>query len=297
MSIEDDFPKWKEAPVADRQISLEVHFSLDRQTDAGFFQFLTRQLSLEDFDEESLDLEILVVYGSERPAPVVTVQCLGKTYADLEAQEVLKRLQTSRSILFHNSTEPNPMLPFHSHVGRVLKSELSEHEQLITTMQKTINDGLDEISKTHQKEIENLLGRLESKYQVGLSMLPVNFNSIPYNITLGESMFQVPLHDWGSGTVNRTLILMALFRAKQISEAEASANKVTPIIVIEEPESFLHPAAQAEFGRVLHDLAEEFQVQVVITTHSPYLLNLSDVGSNLLLDRNRQMSSFEKPQL
>ena len=287
LSIEDDFPKWKETPVADRQISLEVHFSLDRQTDAGFFQFLTRQLSLEDFDEESLDLEILVVYGSERPAPVVTVQCLGKTYADLEAQEVLKRLQTSRSILFHNSTEPNPMLPFHSYVGRVLKSELSEHEQLITTMQKTINDGLDEISKTHQKEIENLLGRLESKYQVGLSMLPVNFNSIPYNITLGESMFQVPLHDWGSGTVNRTLILMALFRAKQISEAEASANKVTPIIVIEEPESFLHPAAQAEFGRVLHDLAEEFQVQVVITTHSPYLLNLSDVGSNLLLDRNR----------
>ena len=96
------------------------------------------------------------------------------------------------------------------------------------------------------------------------------------------------MDDWGSGTINRTLILMALFRAKQISEAELSANKVTPIIIIEEPESFLHPAAQAEFGRVLHDLAEEFQVQVVITTHSPYLLNLSHVSSNLLLNRCQQ---------
>jgi hypothetical protein len=37
--------------------------------------------------------------------------------------------------------------------------------------------------------------------------------------------------------------------------------------MIEEPECFLHPSAQAEFGRILRDLAEEFQVQVIITTH------------------------------
>ena len=58
---------------------------------------------------------------------------------------------------------------------------------------KTVNDGIDKISKTHQKEIENLLDRLESKYQVGLSMPSFNFNSIPFNITLGESKFQVPI--------------------------------------------------------------------------------------------------------
>ena len=136
LSLEDDFPKWKETPVSERQISLEVQFSLGRQRDAGFFQFLTRQLSLEKFEEESLDLEIVVVYGSEHADPRVRVNCLGKAYEELEAQEVLKRLQTSRSILFHNSTQTNPRLPFHSHVGRVVKSELSEHEELVTSMQK-----------------------------------------------------------------------------------------------------------------------------------------------------------------
>jgi putative ATP-dependent endonuclease of OLD family len=80
-------------------------------------------------------------------------------------------------------------------------------------------------------------------------------------------------------------VLLALFRARQIGASDPSASKITPVLVIEEPESFLHPSAQAEFGRVLQDLSEEFQVQVIVTTHSPYLLNLKDPGSNILLCR------------
>lgn len=96
---------------------------------------------------------------------------------------------------------------------------------------------------------------------------------------------EVPLEDWGSGTRNRTMILLALFRARQISSSDPSASKVTPILIIEEPESFLHPSAQSEFGRVLQDLSDEFEVQVIVTTHSPYLLNLRDPESNILLCR------------
>src|SRR5262249_48760404 len=51
------------------------------------------------------------------------------------------------------------------------------------------------------------------------------------------------------------------------------------------PESFLHPSAQAEFGRVLQALAQEFGVQVIVTTHSPYMLCLDNANSNILLKR------------
>jgi hypothetical protein len=47
----------------------------------------------------------------------------------------------------------------------------------------------------------------------------------------------------------------------------------------------LHPSAQAEFGRVLQDLAEEFGVQILATTHSPYMLNQGNPASNILLKR------------
>ncbi len=36
---------------------------------------------------------------------------------------------------------------------------------------------------------------------------------------------------------------------------------------------------------MLHDLSEEFQVQVVVTTHSPYLLSMANPSSNILLCR------------
>jgi hypothetical protein len=76
-----------------------------------------------------------------------------------------------------------------------------------------------------------------------------------------------------------------LFAARQVAGAEATASKVTPIIVVEEPESFLHPSAQAEFGRVFQDLSSEFDVQVIVTTHSPYMLSIHSPEANILLRR------------
>ena len=81
------------------------------------------------------------------------------------------------------------------------------------------------------------------------------------------------------------MIFLALLKARQISRSDTTSSKVTPILVIEEPESFLHPAAQAEFGRILQDLSNEFGVQVIVTTHSPYMLSKDRPTSNILLER------------
>lgn len=295
VTLKEDYPKWKDTPPADRKIKFEIKIEVDNNRDTGFYQFLTKHLSLTE-SPPKLELMIGIVHGSERSEPVVVVVYGGDNYEGFEAQEVLKKLQTTRSILFHNSTQADPRFPFRSHFGGIIRAESAEHEALLASMKKTVNRGLNKISKTHQKEIESLLGRLESKYRVGLSMPAFDFSSVPYSVTLGQKNFQVPLDDWGSGTKNRTLILMTLFRAKQLSESEASAAKITPVIVIEEPESFLHPAAQAEFGRVLHDLAEEFQVQVVVTTHSPYLLSIDSPESNILLERHVHYKQLQETQ-
>jgi len=295
LSLKEDYPKWKDTPPDEKTIELTMELEVDEHRDTGLYQFLTKQLSLEE-PPQLLAVEIQVVHGSDRAEPSVTVNCMGKAYADLEAQQVLNRLQTSRSILFHNSTQADPRFPFRAHAGGFMRAEGAEHEALVTSMKKTVNKGLNKISKQHQQEIEGLLGRLETKYKVGLSMPAFDFSSVPFSVTLGQKKFDVPLEDWGSGTKNRTLVLMTLFRAKQLSEAAASAQKITPVIVIEEPESFLHPAAQAEFGRVLHDLAEEFQVQVVVTTHSPYLLSVDSPESNILLRRRLRYKQLRETE-
>jgi putative ATP-dependent endonuclease of the OLD family len=284
VSITDDFPKWKDTKATNREIQFELTLSVQRERDAGFVQFLTRQLSIKT-DEPSIDIAIVVKYRSDSSEADVQVRCLGKEHTGIDAQEVLKRLQSSRSILFHNSGQIDTPMPFRMSGGGYIRTASPEHEPLVASMKATVNRGLAKISKSHQKDLEDLLGRLETKYKVSLSMPAFDFVSVPFNVTLGQKKCEVPLDDWGSGTKNRTLILLTLFRAKQLGDSQPSASKITPVIIIEEPESFLHPAAQAEFGRILHDLAEEFEVQVIATTHSPYLLNIDDPACNVLLSR------------
>jgi len=297
LSLKDDFPKWQDTDAAKREISFAVGIELDKIRDVGFYQFVATQLSIAD-PENPLRLSIGVSYRAEKTEPNVVVRVSGSEYTDLKAQEVLSKLQSSRSILFHNSTETDRryFYPGQSVVGHI-REITGQHEPLVSAMKKTVNRGLAKISKSQQAELEGLLGRLQTKYKVGLSTPAFDFGYLPFSITLGDKKFDVPLDDWGSGTRNRTLVLLALFRARQIGDSEASAAKITPVIVIEEPESFLHPSAQAEFGRVLQDLAEEFQVQVIVTTHSPYLLNLKQPGSNILLRRRsayRQLRETER---
>ncbi len=284
ISLKEDYPKWKESKPSERMIHLEVALSIEQERDAGFFQFLTKQLSLEA-PEATIGLGVTVTLRADSSEPTVQVRCQTKQYSGIEAQEVLKRLQSSGSILFHNSTQIELPVPLRLNQVGYIRAVSPEHEALVASMKATVNRGMGRISKSHQRELEGLLGRLDTKYKVGLSMPAFDFASVPFSVTLGERKFVVPLDDWGGGTKNRTLILLALFRAKQLSELEPSASKMTPVIIVEEPESFLHPAAQAEFGRVLHDLSEEFQVQVIVTTHSPYLLNVNSPVSNILLSR------------
>ncbi len=209
---------------------------------------------------------------------------------------MFKRFQTSRSILFHDSPQ-NELTRLRYREGLGSLRDLSgEGAAAIAKLKRDLEKGLNKIAKGQQQELERLLGRLETKYKVGLTIPPLELGWLPLNLTLGDNKHDVPLDNWGSGTQNRTLILHRLFRAKQMSELEASASKLTPLIIIEEPESFLHPYAQAEFGRILQDLSEEFQVQVIVTTHSPYLLSLTTPSSNVLLSRKIHYGALRSTQ-
>jgi hypothetical protein len=259
---------------------------IDKERDAGLYSVIVKQLTLK-VPTEPLNLQLTATYRSDGGGPEVVVRVCDTDYFDIQAQEILTKLQSSKSVFVYNSTQVSPWEFFGTRsMGGYMKEITGQQESLISSMKKSVDKTLAKVSRAQQAEFEALLGRLESKYKVGLSLPSFDVGTMPFSIALGDHKMEVPLDDWGSGTKNRTHILLTLFRAKQRGEGEASATKVTPVIIVEEPESFLHPSAQAEFGRVLQDLAEEFQVQVIVTTHSPYLLSLESVGSNILLRRH-----------
>ena len=287
ISLKDDLPKWITKDSKERSITIEAELLVFKDSDAGLYAFLTDYLALGE-PGQHLTVRIKLTVSSDYPDGVEGLEVDGKTYERLKAQEVLNKLQSSRTFLFHDSTEFIHRATHYPRFAGLLFGQLAgtDSEKLEGAKAK-LNTTLSTITKRQQKDISELLGRLKDKYKVGISLKQAfDPEYLPFSVTLGVEGVNVELENWGSGTQNRTWILLMLFKARRTSHSETSASKITPILVIEEPESFLHPSAQAEFGKVIQDLAEEFQVQVIVATHSPYMLSQDKPESNILLERN-----------
>lgn len=93
-------------------------------------------------------------------------------------------------------------------------------------------------------------------YRIFLNSIEVGFS---------EDGTSYPMQEWGSGT--RSLAAIAIHRAN------ALLNDASIILGIEEPETNLHPQAQRRFLHSLRNGMDDKEMQVLMTTHSPVLLD------------------------
>ncbi|WP_425652970.1 ATP-dependent nuclease [Vibrio campbellii] len=275
-----DYPRWKDTEDQDKKTEVTIGLTIFQSSDGGVYEFFIDYLGLKE-PGTSLELELHCQWQDSSSSSEITATIDGVLFEGIKAQEIHKKVQSS--ILIHNSTEIESRASFTG----FLDEFSAQYSKDMNVMSESMNKSLAKIAKTQKEEISALLCKLNSNLKVGLTLPDFSIDRLPYNLTLGDSKMDVDLDDWGSGTKNRTMIFLTLLKAKQISESATSAEKLTPILVIEEPESFLHPSAQAEFGRILQQISNEFGVQVITTTHSPYMLNQSAPDSNILLERRK----------
>ena len=169
------------------------------------------------------------------------------------------------------------------HSGEDLESVLQGKFREV--LQLVINDHLSaELAKTselRQKYIDGLrtllLGPLRDIVQQRVSALFPEIavvDLVPDVPSLSDTLSSVgvemadtaptELKDKGTGVRGAVLIAMLQYLAEQ--------SKRSLVLTIEEPEAFLHPAAQEAVGVQLESLAERPAVTLLITTHSPYVV-------------------------
>ncbi len=283
----DEITSWKKESKED--VSVDLTLEIDKISDSAIYKFLTDLIfkdaeNIDITDKENLQIKLTKTVKNETKFVVLFGN--NEVKEDYQKQEVLKRLRGTQCLIFHNSTRNESFNPFGDSIDKVTNfigtSELDainkKKEELVKIVQKSL--------KHHQDELTNLLGNLEEKYEVSLSTQGLNFERETIDISLKEKDADVSLDDWGSGTKNRTLIFLNILNAKRAQNSSVESDRITPIVIIEEPECFLHPQAQAEFGRILQDIATKLQIQVITTTHSPYLLSFKEPAANILIDRD-----------
>ena len=95
------------------------------------------------------------------------------------------------------------------------------------------------------------------------------------NVTRSEDPQRFLANNMSDGTLRALTILVALFQGNR------DLKKQVLLVGIEEPESALHPAAAGVLLDALRDAAD--QTQIIITSHSPDLLDDKDLNPESIL--------------
>jgi predicted ATPase len=95
-----------------------------------------------------------------------------------------------------------------------------------------------------------------------------------------SSNVKTPVSHQGSGMIRAAAFGMLRFRQKWLSKREDDHNR-SIIVCFEEPEIYLHPSAANQMRDAIYELSGK-ESQIIATTHSPFIIDLSRKPKQIL---------------
>lgn len=169
-----------------------------------------------------------------------------------------------------------------SFIGKALSSinynseDINALEELIHDLNTEAIDKSDSL-KELKKHLDQLNQSINNSGNTELTPFPKKVRDLSkgFSIHFGESdnsSFSMEYHGMGTRSWASILTLKA-FIALQKTNHEKEAEPFFPIIAAEEPEAHLHPNAQ----RTLYNQLVDTPGQVIISTHSPYVIGTANL--------------------
>lgn len=180
------------------------------------------------------------------------------------------------------------------------------------TLQKTLNELFDEVrdKSTNYKMAQEYLNKLAkeldpSDESTEISQMIGELNSIisdvfphsgisaaanlsdankvikpAFDIQMNSNV-STPSNLQGTGLIRSTVFALLRYKALRDNQKDTSQNRKL-IIGFEEPEIYLHPNAINKMRDTIYSLAETGNNQIICTTHSPYMIDLSKKPKQVL---------------
>jgi putative ATP-dependent endonuclease of the OLD family len=140
-------------------------------------------------------------------------------------------------------------------------------------------DELRSVESTIQETAERMLGFMGGKavasFSVQFGFVDPTSPHSALRLLCNQDGVMLPADSLGMG--EQSAIVVGMF--------EAFRQKGTGLntVLIEEPEMYLHPQAQRYFRRILVDMVDAGQAQVIMTTHSPLFADMTRFRSLRLI--------------
>ncbi|ACV24815.1 ATP-dependent nuclease [Methanocaldococcus fervens] len=178
---------------------------------------------------------------------------------------------------------------FKEKIENIWKEKISEEK----TIEEFILEKLKEYSENIERELKegDVVNKLK-KYLPKLEDIKIEpiFTSDKINADIKpkllENCGEIPIHKKGDGTKRR--ITMALLECKKSKQEEQPT-----LYVFDEPDTHLHVRAQRDLLRVIEDFYKSGN-QVIITTHSPFIMNSVEARKIRLLSLKNGETKIKK---
>jgi len=165
----------------------------------------------------------------------------------------------------------------------VIRERLEEDFRRAEKSRQDYIDGLrDSVLAPLRAQLADEVGGLFP--EIGAVQLSPEVSSIETTLShVGISLADIvetPLAGKGTGVRGGVLVSMLHYLARNATR--------TMVFAIEEPEAFLHPAAQEELRDHLEQLALDEDATLLVTTHSPFVLSRSADGRVFALEKDSE---------
>lgn len=143
------------------------------------------------------------------------------------------------------------------------------------------NDGNSEFGKM-LKGLNEVIGSVfpESTIHAKADLSKPDDSIIPKFVVEMSSNIKTPVNLQGNGVIRSAVFGLLRYRQRWISK-RAKDDLRSLIICFEEPELYLHPSAATQMRETIYELAGS-NSQIVCTTHSPYMIDLSKDNKQVL---------------
>ncbi|KGM96372.1 hypothetical protein Z968_06535 [Clostridium novyi A str. 4552] len=144
-------------------------------------------------------------------------------------------------------------------------------------------------------ELNNILGQVFPDTGISATATLSDANQVikpQFNISMYSNV-ETNIELQGTGMIRAAVFGLLRYKNERDLRKEAKGEYVRPIVIgFEEPEIYLHPNAAMQMRETIYSLAATNNNQIVCTTHSPYMIDLSKKPNQVLNSLSEVTKSY-----